>query len=344
LPSFCRTTTVRGLADLVGGKVSGQDDKKIAGIASLSTAGPGDLSFCLGPRYSEQLADTLAVAVLIGHRDANLVRGEQTPIAVDDTRNAVETVLQEFFPPKPPAWAIGRDVEIGESASWSGRIVIGKGCSLGRNARLGDDVGLGRYVVVGENVTIGDRCLIEDGVVIHSGVAIGDRVRIKAGARLGTAGFGFQLDGEKHRRIPHPGGCVIENDVEIGANSTVDSGSVGPTVIGCGTKIDNLVQIAHNVTIGADCILLAQAGLGGSTVVENGVIIAGQAGLSGHLRIGTGARIAAQSGVIGDVPPGATVSGYPARRHRDVLRQVVALQRITARLDELEALLPANES
>ena len=144
--------------------------------------------------------------------------------------------------------------------------------------------------------------------------------------------------------MPHPGGCIVGDDVEIGANTTIDGGTIEATVIGDRTKIDNLVQIAHNVQIGTDCILAAQAGLAGSTVLEDGVMIAGQAGLAGHLRIGAGARIAAQSGVIGDVPPGATVSGYPARNHRDVLRQVAALSSITAILDELEALIPDDGS
>jgi UDP-3-O-[3-hydroxymyristoyl] glucosamine N-acyltransferase len=185
---------------------------------------------------------------------------------------------------------------------------------------------------------MGDACRLDDNVVVEDGVRLGARVIVKAGARIGTPGFGFVPSETGHLRMRHPGGCVVGDDVEIGANTTVDSGTVGPTSIGRGTKIDNLVQIAHNVEIGEDCVILAQAGIAGSTVIENGVAIAGQAGLAGHLTIGTGARVAAQSGVIGDVAPGETVSGYPARKHRDVLRQSVALRRITERLDELEAL------
>jgi UDP-3-O-[3-hydroxymyristoyl] glucosamine N-acyltransferase len=164
-------------------------------------------------------------------------------------------------------------------------------------------------------------------------------VVVKPGARIGTDGFGWvDLDGTR-RRVPHVGTCRVGDDVEIGANSTVDRGSLGATVIGNGTKIDNLVHIGHNVRIGARCVIMAQVGIAGTTTLEDDVVIAGQAGLAGQLRVGRGARLAAQSGVIGDIPAGATVSGYPARDHRSVLRQTAALARLTPLVTPLERLV-----
>jgi UDP-3-O-[3-hydroxymyristoyl] glucosamine N-acyltransferase len=162
-------------------------------------------------------------------------------------------------------------------------------------------------------------------------------VLVRTGARVGGPGFGFSaVSGGGYQRVPHPGRCRVSDDVEIGRNSTVDRGSVGETVIGPGTKIDALVHVGHNVRIGARCLIMAQTGIAGSTVVEDEVVLGGQAGLAGHLRVGAGARIAAQAGVIGDVTPGSTVSGYPARAHREVLRQAAALKRLTPLVTRLE--------
>jgi UDP-3-O-[3-hydroxymyristoyl] glucosamine N-acyltransferase len=174
--------------------------------------------------------------------------------------------------------------------------------------------------------------------VIHAGATLGHRVTVRPGARVGGSGFAFVTGPRGYERLKHVGRCVIGNDVEIGANATVDRGSVGDTVIGEGTKIDNLVQLAHNVRVGRHCLILAQAGVAGSTVIEDDVVVAGQAGLAGHLTVGRGARVAAQAGVIGDVPAGAAVSGYPARSHREVLRQAAALRRMTPLVRRLEEL------
>jgi UDP-3-O-[3-hydroxymyristoyl] glucosamine N-acyltransferase len=169
--------------------------------------------------------------------------------------------------------------------------------------------------------------------------SLGDRVRVHAGARLGSDGFGYVFRGGRHEKIPHVGRCVVESDVEIGANTTIDRGSIDDTVIGAGTKIDNLVHIAHNVRIGRLCLIMAQVGVAGSVRVEDGVIIAGQAGIAGHHTIGAGARLAAQAGAFGDVPAGETWSGYPARPHREALRAQAALFKLPSLLRGLERLL-----
>jgi UDP-3-O-[3-hydroxymyristoyl] glucosamine N-acyltransferase len=193
--------------------------------------------------------------------------------------------------------------------------------------------------VLGDGVTIGQRCHLIASVTAYSGSRIGDRVTIHAGARIGSDGFGYvQRDGE-HLKIPHVGRCIVEDDVEIGANTTIDRGSIDDTVIGAGTKIDNLVQIGHNVRIGRLCLIMGQAGIAGSVRVEDGCMILGQVGISGHHTIGKGARLAAQAGVFGDIPAGETWSGYPARPHKEALRAQAALFKLPSLLRRIERLL-----
>ena len=207
--------------------------------------------------------------------------------------------------------------------------------------QLGRNVRIGAGCVLGDGVAVGDDTQLYPGVTLYSGTALGKRVIVHGGAVLGSDGFGYipGKDGEEHRKIPHVGRCLIGDDIEIGANTCVDRGSVDDTVIGSGTKIDNLVHIAHNVRIGARCLIMAQAGIAGSVRVEDDVIIAGQAGISDHLTIGRRARLLVQSGHIADVPPDATLFGYPARPHREFLRAQAAMYRLAKIVDELEELV-----
>src|SRR5690606_896669 len=185
----------------------------------------------------------------------------------------------------------------------------------------------------------GDSAILHAGCTLYARARLGNRVIIHSGARIGCDGFGYVFEGGEHRKLMHVGRCVLEDDVEVGANSTIDRGSVDDTVIGAGTKIDNLVQIGHNVRIGKLCLVMSQAGIAGSVRVGNGVILAGQAGVSGHLTIGDGARVAAQGGVFGDIPPGETWSGYPARPHREALRASAATFRLSGIIRSLERLV-----
>jgi UDP-3-O-[3-hydroxymyristoyl] glucosamine N-acyltransferase len=212
-------------------------------------------------------------------------------------------------------------------------VVVGDGASIGAGTRLD------AHVVVGAGATVGAECHVYPSVTLYGGTQVGDRVRIHAGARLGSDGFGYVFRDGAHEKIPHVGRCVVERDVEIGANTTIDRGSIDDTVIGAGTRIDNLVHIAHNVRIGRLCLIMAQVGIAGSVHVEDGVVLAGQAGISGHHTIGAGARLAAQAGVFGDVPPGETWSGYPARPHREALRAQAAMFRLPSLIRGLERLL-----
>jgi UDP-3-O-[3-hydroxymyristoyl] glucosamine N-acyltransferase len=181
-------------------------------------------------------------------------------------------------------------------------------------------------------------------VTIYPGATLGARTTIHSGARIGSDGFGYVFRDGAHQKIPHVGRCIIGDDVEIGANTTIDRGSIDDTVVGSGTKIDNLVQIAHNVRIGEKCLVIAQVGIAGSATIGDGVVIAGQAGISGHISIGAGARIAAQAGVFGDVPAGETWSGYPARPHRESLRASAALFKLAGMMRRLEKLLGEPDS
>jgi UDP-3-O-[3-hydroxymyristoyl] glucosamine N-acyltransferase len=176
-------------------------------------------------------------------------------------------------------------------------------------------------------------------VTVYSGTVIGQRVRAHSGSVLGSDGFGYLFKDGEHSRIPHVGRCIIGNDVEIGANTTIDRGSIDDTSIGDGTKIDNLVQIGHNVRVGRLCLIMAQVGIAGSARIGDGCVLAGQAGIGGHITIGSGARIAGQAGVFGDVPPGETWSGYPARPHRESLRATGALFKLAGMVKQLEELL-----
>jgi UDP-3-O-[3-hydroxymyristoyl] glucosamine N-acyltransferase len=225
-----------------------------------------------------------------------------------------------------PGTRLGADVTVGPFA------VVGRNCLIGDRARIG------AHAVAGDDCTIGDDAVLHPHVTLYPRVRVGARSILHTGVRAGVDGFGYtQVDGE-HRKVPQVGGCTIGADVEIGANTTIDRGSVGSTEIGDGVKIDNLVHIAHNVRIGDLSIIVAEVGIAGSTTIGKGVTLAGQAGVPGHTTIGDGATIAAQAGVFGAVPPGETWSGYPARPHREALRSQAGLARLPRILTRIRAL------
>jgi UDP-3-O-[3-hydroxymyristoyl] glucosamine N-acyltransferase len=199
-------------------------------------------------------------------------------------------------------------------------------------------VRLDAHVVVGARCGIGDDAVLHAHVTLYPGVRVGARTILHAGVRAGVDGFGYAFVGGAHRKVPQVGSCVIGADVEIGANTTIDRGSVGATEIGDGVKIDNLVHIAHNVRIGAHSVVIAQVGIAGSTTIGRGVTLAGQAGIPGHITIGDGATIGAQAGVFGDIPPGAVYSGYPARPHKESLRSQAGLARLPSLVKRIRAL------
>lgn len=334
--------TADRIADLVGGELVGPENPTVRGVASLERAEAHDVSFLASRRHRAACAATRAGVVLVapGLRD---LPTSAARIVVANPHLAVAHLLPLLYPEPAPHWGIASTASVGHGVRWRGRIAVGEGVVIGPGTVLGGECVLEAGARVGQGVSIGDRCRLGRSVSVEDGVVLGDDVAVHAGARLGTPGFGYVPDSVEPFAVPHIGGCVIGDGVRIGANTTIDRGTLADTTVGDGTQIDNLVQVGHNTRIGRRCFVMAQVGLAGSTIIDDEAILAGQAGLAGHLRVGRGARVAAQSGVIGDVPAGATVSDYPARDHRQVLRQAAALRRLAPLVSRLEALAHDDE-
>ena len=322
----------------------GPGSTTVAGIAPLERAGPGDLSFLASARYAPYFERTSASVVLVAPALEGTTGGPETRVIVPDPYAALLVVLPVLYPQAVWEAGVHPTAVIGRGATWQEPIAIGPHAVIGQAVQLGRNVRIGAGCVLGDGVAVGDDTELYPGVTLYAGTALGKRVIVHAGAVLGSDGFGYipGKDGEAHRKIPHVGRCLIGDDIEIGANTCVDRGSVDDTVIGSGTKIDNLVHIAHNVRIGARCLIMAQAGIAGSVQVEDDVIIAGQTGISDHLTVGRGARLLVQSGHIADVPAEATLFGTPARPHREFLRAQATMYRLAKIVDELEALVQSK--
>ncbi|MCB9518192.1 MAG: UDP-3-O-(3-hydroxymyristoyl)glucosamine N-acyltransferase [Gemmatimonadales bacterium] len=334
--------TAQAVADLVGGRLSGPGAVELTRVRSLALAGPDALAACAAARWSEAMASSQAGAVLVTE-DLAAAPGPATRVIVPDPRRAIAQVAAVLHP------------DATAPAGIAPTAVVGRGAVLGAGVRVGHHAVLGEAVVIGPGSVIGPHVVIEDGAVlgrevrldphvtIHAGSVLGDRVHCQTGAVIGSPGFGFLSGAQGHERVPQVGGCVLGDDVEVGAGSCIDRGSLEDTVIGRGTKIDNLVHVGHNVRIGEHCLLMAGVGVSGSTWIGDRVVLAGQAGLVGHIEVGDGARIGAQAGVISSVPAGGAVSGYPARPHREFLRAQAALYRLAPHIGALEELLRSAE-
>lgn len=331
--------TAAAIAKLTGGKVQGDANASITSVASLDRARSGQLSFCASPKYAPMLAGTEASVVLVTPEVANAATRAPARVIVDRPHDSMIALLPHLYraaerrPGVHPTAVIGRNARIGQD------VAVGAFVHIGEGATLGDRVTVDAQCDVGAGVRIGDDAHLFPGVTLYSGTQLGNRVSIHAGARIGSDGFGYLYKDGRHEKIPHVGRCIVEDDVEIGAGTTIDRGSIDDTVIGAGTKIDNLVHVAHNVRIGRLCLIAAQVGISGSARIEDGVVLGGQVGLQGHHTIGKGARIGGQAGVLGDVPPGETWSGYPARPHRESLRAHAALFKLSAMVKRIEKML-----
>ena len=335
--------TAAEIAALVGGTLVGEGGARLTAVAPLDRAGPGDLSFLAAGRYLPYFHASRAGAVFVTDEHRGAQPGPAVRIVVPDPHRAMLDVVRAIYPPRARAAAVHPTAVIGAGAVLGREVALGPRVTVGAGAQLGDRVELMAGVVVGDGVRIGDDTVLYPNVVCYPGTVVGARVILHAGVVLGSDGFGYVPGPAGHEKLPHVGRCVIADEVEIGANTTIDRGSVDDTVVGPGTKIDNLVQIGHNCRVGARCLIMAQVGLAGSTHVEDEVILAGQVGLAGHLTVGRRARIAAQSGVMGDVPPGATWFGYPARDRREALRAIASSYRLSAVVAEVEELVKRGQ-
>jgi len=327
--------TVSQIAERVKGEVSGDGSQRLTGFATADNAREGDLTFADNEAYFAAAEQSAASAILIS---GNFSSTKKVVIRVANARIAVARLLPFFFTPDQnlpgihpsatidPSAVVDPTAHIGPNCVVSARVQIGPravllgGNHLGRDARLGEDV-----------------CLFPN-VVIYSKTVIGHRVMIHAGTVIGADGYGYVFDEGKHRKVLQVGNVVIHDDVEIGANSAIDRAALGSTVIGAGTKIDNLVHVAHNVVMGRHCLIMGQAGFAGSTHLGDYVVVASQSGISGHLKIGHQAMIGAKSGVMRDIPAGEKVLGIPAVPGLQAKRQIIAIQKLPEMAQRLRAL------
>jgi UDP-3-O-[3-hydroxymyristoyl] glucosamine N-acyltransferase len=314
------------VADLLGGELVGTDDPEITGAAGIEDAGPGDLTFLARRKFGDAVAASRATAVIVGPGQ----QVDRPAIRVSDPYGAFATFLERWLPDLDRIFPVGihptaviePGADVTAAASIGPYSVIGPGTVVGEGSRLG------AHVILGCDVTVGRDCLLYAGVTVREDCRLGDRVIIHSGVVIGSDGFGYLPAPKMIRKIPQVGVVEIQDDVEIGAGSCVDRATTGRTVVGVGSKIDNLVQIGHNVRLGAMCSLSAQTGIAGSCTLDDGVIAGGQVGIADHLKIGSGVKIGAQSGIAKDVPAGQNVFGSPALDVVETFRMFAALRKL----------------
>jgi UDP-3-O-[3-hydroxymyristoyl] glucosamine N-acyltransferase len=331
-PRFFRRAgpfTLQQLAELTGAELSPGADPALLlnDVAALDAAGEGQVSFLDNKKYVEAFSRSRASACLVHPSMAPRAPAGMALLLSGDPYRAYAMVAQAFYPVPPVEASIAPNAYVDSSAKLSQPVQVDPGAYVGPNAEIGAGTRIGPNAVIGEGVVLGENCTIGANASV-SHALVGNRVSIYAGVRIGQDGFGFAMGPKGHLKVPQLGRVVIEDDVEIGANATIDRGAGPDTVIGAGSKIDNLVQIAHNVRLGRGCVIVSQVGISGSTKLGDFVVAAGQAGITGHLTIGSGAQIAAQSGVMRDIGPGEKVGGSPATPITEWLRQSALLAKM----------------
>ncbi len=332
------------IALLVQGRIEGNPDVQVSSFGKIEEAGEGQLSFLANPKYEDYLYNTRASVIIISESYQLRQPVTATLIRVADAYTAFATLLSKYQAMKQQQLqGIQQPSYIAPSASYGDNVFIGAFVYIGEQVSIGKNTKIYPGAFIGDNVVLGDDCMIHPGVKIYHDCRIGNRVIIHAGTIIGSDGFGFapQADGS-FQKVPQIGNVVIEDEVEVGANATIDRATIGSTLIHKGAKLDNLIQIAHNVEVGYSTVIAAQAGISGSTKIGNGVMIGGQAGIVGHIQLGDGAKVNAQSGVSKSIEPGKAVTGSPAFDYTSALRSQAVQRRLPdleKRVKELEQML-----
>lgn len=339
------------LADIVGGRLCGDASIGISGVASLDTAGPEEITFLANDRLKSLLASSRAAAIVATPKLEGKI---DKPLVVVDNPYLAFARLLTFFRTQPfESQGIAAEAVIHPEAEVAAEVTVSPGCVVEAGARIGTKTTLHPNVVVYRNAVIGEGCTLHAGSIVREECRLGNRVILQPGAVVGADGFGYAADGEAYVKIPQVGRVIVEDDVEIGASATIDRGTLGDTRIGRGTKIDNLVQVGHNVQIGENCILVSQVGIAGSTKIGKHCTFGGQAGATGHVEIGDNVTIAGRGGVTNDVPSDSSLAGMPPMPHREWLRTTASLaylpdlrrevSRLKHQLEELEAFVKAQD-
>jgi UDP-3-O-[3-hydroxymyristoyl] glucosamine N-acyltransferase len=342
--------TLKELADLVGGSVVGDDSLEVTRVAPIDQAGPGDIAFVANPRYLAKLDESRASAVIVG---PDVEAPGRALIRCRNPYLAFAKILTHLQVHRPEPKGVVEGSSISASANLGPEITIYPGCVVGERVSIGRGTILYPDVVVYDDVVIGENCVLHAGVVIRERCRIGDRVILQPSAVIGSDGFGFAPDGGGYFKIPQVGRVEIGDDVEIGSGTCIDRATLGVTRIGRGTKIDNLVQIAHNVVVGENTVIVSQVGISGSTEIGSHCTFGGQAGIAGHLKIGDNVMIGAKGGVSNTVAPNQVLSGSPVMPHREWLKASMSfaklpeirkeVSRMKRQLEELEKLIKENK-
>ncbi|MFA5240290.1 MAG: UDP-3-O-(3-hydroxymyristoyl)glucosamine N-acyltransferase [Phycisphaerae bacterium] len=328
--------TVAQLAERIGAELAGDGSGHIIAVGAVKTAGPGDVTFITNDKHIPLLKKSQVGAVIVGRHIENLDRPQ---LIVKNVDAALIEVLN-IFAPKLKAAAEGIDptAKVGQNVKIAGGVSVGAGVVIDDGVEIGENSVIAAGCKIGENSKIGKNCRLDGNVVVYHNCTIGNNVIIQANATIGSTGFGYSFIDDSHKLIPHNGGVVIEDFVEIGAGSCVDRAKFGNTIIGAGTKIDNLVQIAHNAVIGKCCLIVSQVGVSGSCKIGDGVVLAGQVGLVDNIEIGAGTMIGAQAGVMSGTEPGEKLLGSPAMDIRDAMRVFGLMKRLPKMAESLKQL------
>ena len=312
----------------INGSLIGDENVKIIGIASIKDAKEGEITFLARPGYKKYLKDCRASAIIVGKNfQADTIKNINIVVA-DDPASAYISTFQLFVKPKIKKAGTNKLASVSKQARIAKNASIGPYVFIDKKTIIKSGVTVYPFVCIGENVSIGEGSTIYPHVTLYDNVTIGKNVTIHSGTVIGSDGFGYMWDGKKHAKIPHIGKVVIADDVEIGANVTIDRAELGQTIIKKGTKIDNLVQVAHNVSIGENSIIVSQVGISGSVSIGKNVVLAGQTGVADHVTIGDNVMAGGRAGITGDVPPNSLVSGTPHMPHKEWLKQSIYLKKL----------------